>query len=185
MARLQKLYEKLTARERLDMTIEALSRGDAAELDLLRDSVPRGTWEIPDPEYYESLQGLMLLGHVHALTRANKQTAFLLAMILRETDGKQRDDDGKLEEGLINLAEYMISIDEGWREFCAEIGYGDEMIAEAFLLGEQSEIDQVFDALFAATGIVADTIMTQQVREQYLAKWVRLSPLALRVGKNQ
>lgn len=45
------LYERLTAGERLSLTIEALARGDCAEADRLADTYPQYTYGLPDCEY--------------------------------------------------------------------------------------------------------------------------------------
>ena len=69
----------------------------------------------------------------------------------------------------------LLSGEERYAQFCADIGYTGEMMAGAFPLRLLPELDRIFEHLFADLGISADQQVAQQYRDQYREIWERSS----------
>ncbi|MGH6635107.1 MAG: hypothetical protein ACRED0_02880 [Gammaproteobacteria bacterium] len=126
------LYERLTAEERLSLTIEALARGDCAEADRLADTCPQYTYRLPDCEYAMrtiDLMGLAALATAWAWDSAYRALAAQTAM--HRLDDLCRGSEAKLQR-LLEARNACIAevkgIYAGWEQFCEHIGVGAELV---------------------------------------------------------
>src|SRR5712692_2605299 len=133
---LAKLYDTLTARERVPLIIAAGARGDQAEQKRLSASAPKETFQVPD--YYALAKALDKAADYHLLTLLDLAANFWqwwglwMTYGLRDPDtagskkGQRRkakaDQAEELRaEGIVRYyASRFVAHVDGWKQFCSE-----------------------------------------------------------------
>lgn len=164
-------YTQFTAKERINLTIAALSRGDEIEADRLWQTCPRYKYDAHDFEYTLGVDALMMLSalffekcvlHYNLIKRAD---IFIMGseQDLEFEEAEGFSDLAKKTRDLIELATkaqnaHMSKIKglfEGFKQFCFSVGLDDENILKTIpikdcchdldiLLGTDIEIDMQY-----------------------------------------
>ena len=157
MKTMDRLYDRLTPKERFQIAVAAFGRGDLAEVDRLNDSTPYRTFKIQEPAYFDRLQRITWLALYVAVQVRNQQNAALAvyaAMVLQtmgteDLDGDAAQDDAKFEE-LCELCAERISrlkaLTSAWETFCEGLGVS------------ASDIDKMTGLPFQGSGGVLELI---------------------------
>lgn len=107
---LARQYDQLTARERLQMLLEAQARGDQAEVRRLWDSCPKKAYRQMDVAFegpYEAAKKIALLfsidiayqfGNIQAFGTARRAMPSLLLLAVSEAEHKHDDEEDEPEE---------------------------------------------------------------------------------------
>jgi hypothetical protein len=114
-ARLVKHYPRLTADERLALTLAAAARGDGAEVGRVAASSPRRPCTAPD--LYLRVRAFTEVSYEHAIRRLETSVQFMSALLLsKEADPTS----AALGLGLSKLFAFQLACQsEGWTAFCA------------------------------------------------------------------
>jgi hypothetical protein len=115
--KLTKLYDQLTALERLPLIVAATQRGDQAERERLIAAAPRVTYSTPD--YTACAEGFLKLSDFCFMELADLAARYLERVAALDT--RAEDEQGRL---LLNIAlafGYTFKVKlAGWRRFCAD-----------------------------------------------------------------
>lgn len=126
------LYERLTAEERLNLTIEALARGDIAEADRLADTCPEYVYRLPDTLYslrFRDLLHLATLVSAWAWRSAYRVLCAKAAINILERN--RSIDDTRLDEALEAIEQRtaeLKGIYAAWERFCGHIGIDAQQV---------------------------------------------------------
>lgn len=115
---LQRQYDKLTARERVRLILEAVKRGDESERAALQRTAPRIGYQLP--HHHAISEALQLVAHTHLICQLDRALSVaMLAHIAEENDVAWRG---------ARIGAYVLCVQaDAWRAFCAELGIGPEL----------------------------------------------------------
>lgn len=112
------IHARLTASERIRAAVSALSRGDDAEIQTLKETCPVKTFTMTDPAYGEAMQRLLALSMAVESDLNRTALDFFMACRLKTED----------LEPMINT---IGAIQKAWAEFLSELGIPQEEMAAA------------------------------------------------------
>jgi len=118
---LEKLYDSLTARERLPLMVAAAGRGDEAEAERLSRSAPTLTFRVPD--YHGLSEGLFALTALHLMTVLELvgrywQASAVLAVAARLPKEEVQVREQQFLASVRLLAFELVTHAEAWGLFC-------------------------------------------------------------------
>lgn len=164
-------YTQFTAKERINLTIAALARGDEAEADRLWKTCPRYKYDAHDFEYTLGVDALIVLGALFF------QKCVLHYNLIKKVDtfimGSEQDLEFEETAGFNDLAKKIRDLIElatkaqnvhiskikglfnGFKQFCFSVGLDDENILKTIpikdcchdldiLLGAEIEVDMQY-----------------------------------------
>ena len=162
MKQMDRLYGRLTPKERFEIAVSAFGRGDMAEIDRLNDSTTYRHVKIQEPAYFDRLQRIVWLALYFMVDARNLQITVLagfLAMVIQLSGSDTSSDVGDATESdekcdaLAELCEQRIArlkaLQAAWVEFCSGLGISasdvDKMIGTPFMggLGRLDIIQQI------------------------------------------
>lgn len=178
-----KQYEQFTAKERLNLTVASLSRGDATEADRLWYTCPRRLYQAYDFEYTLSINAIFLL------KSAFFEQCILLYNLIKKSELSTISFEQELEfeeqanfsllvaqtKKLINLSQKAKDIHisqlkglfEGFKQFCAEANIDDETILQLIPL---KDCCQELDILLSAD-VEVDQNYANKTKVFFLENW--------------
>lgn len=176
-------YTQFTAKERINLTIAALARGDEAEADRLWKTCPRYKYDAHDFGYTLGVDALIVLGALFF------QKCVLHYNLIKKADtfitGFEQDLEFEEAEGFNDLAKKMRDLIElatkaqnahiskikglfnGFKQFCSSAGLDDENILKTIPI---EECCHDLDILLGAE-IEVDTQYMNHIKDFFLEHW--------------
>jgi hypothetical protein len=176
-------YKQFTSKERLNLTIAALSRGDESEANKLWQTCPRYQYQAHDFEYTLSVSALMLLNalffekcvsHYNLIMKADSY-AMGFEQDLEFEEAEEYSESSKQAQGIldkiINAKNIHVAqlkgLFEGFRQFCSEAGLDSECLLKAIPVN-----DYCHDLnMLLATDIQTDIQYTSKIKSFFLEHW--------------
>lgn len=177
-------YSQFTYKERLNLTIAALARGDETEANRLVETCPRYSYVTYDLKYTESLSALIILGTLffekcvyryNLIQRAEEYISNTKAELEHEEQVGLKEL-AKSSQNVIELAtkarknhiSALKGLYEGFRAFCIDAGLDSENILQTI-----SAIADCCPHLedLLATDLQIDTKYTNQMKVYFSEHW--------------
>lgn len=177
-------YAEFTSRERLNLTVAALARGDMAEADRLWQTSPRYHYMTHDLEYTEGVGSLIMLSSlffeqcVYHYNLIKKAQMFIM--------GLEQDLDDEKKEGLTDLVTQtrklldvaskaqdvhvskIKALFEGFKKFCIEVGLDSEAVLKTISINDCcNDID-----FFLSSDIKIDETYINATKQFFLERWI-------------
>jgi len=113
------IHARLSASERIRAAVSAMARGDAEELQTLKETCPKKSYLMTDPAYSEAMERLLALALAVESDLQGMTLDFFLA---------SRGEDHEAVDDVIAAA---AALEAAWREFLAELGIPRREMHEA------------------------------------------------------
>ncbi|MDP2878983.1 MAG: hypothetical protein Q8N74_05595 [Sulfuricella sp.] len=141
MIKLEKLYDRLSADERVNLTIAAMARNDYTEAGTLIDTCPEKTYRAHDAAFIWRLECLSKIADLHAIEMRDAIIRQVWTMARFAINDDQTE---KWFEQIRQVSGVIKGKQAAWRDFCEGIGVdGDEVLAAYSLTLKQEILEPI------------------------------------------
>lgn len=164
----EKEYQNFTIKERINLTIAALSRNDAEEVSRLRRTCQRKQYTMLDREYSSRLDNLLWVAvHFIELNNSyyNRMIIFMFHLATHDAD----DNFEKFYLAYIDQVAHIKSLFEALYSFCNDVGLNKDHLMEWLKINPKAMSNLIGEKMMQSVEPDNDFIL--EIKKQFLALW--------------